>query len=259
MNGNEAQETVIKPSRHADGTGKTTIPCETCGKLFVTWIRELEKGRGKYCSRACYWQAGRKERVCKHCGNHYSGRKSTYIRGREAYCSRECYISYKKISYRGEQNHRWKPRIALTCTQCGKEYFKIPSVADKSKFCSRKCQGIWVNKTLRFKSTSIEDIIEMLLKECNLFYQRQVDISNIGVVDFLLPNKIVIECDGLYWHDQRKEADKVRNELLASKGFLTIRLSEETINEHLLTCKNLIKEAIWKQQQLSTLQTIQKL
>ncbi len=51
------------------------------------------------------------------------------------------------------------------------------------------------------KDTSIEIAIEQELKKQNIPYMKQAPIEGIALVDFLLPNKIIIQCDGNYWHN----------------------------------------------------------
>ena len=55
---------------------------------------------------------------------------------------------------------------------------------------------------MKRKDTSIELKMERELKRNNIYYQKQVPLCKIAIVDFYLSEqKIVIECDGDYWHN----------------------------------------------------------
>jgi very-short-patch-repair endonuclease len=53
------------------------------------------------------------------------------------------------------------------------------------------------------------------------------------VADFAFPDaKLVVECDGVYWHNrpQQKAKDRKRNYYLRSNGWTVLRFSEIDIN-----------------------------
>ena len=55
-------------------------------------------------------------------------------------------------------------------------------------------------------------------------------------VDFAIPeNKIVIECDGTYWH-KNIEKDKIRQDRIENLGWTVLRFTEEEINKDLKGC-----------------------
>lgn len=81
--------------------------------------------------------------------------------------------------------------------------------------------------------SSIEDVVARLLDALNIRYKRQAFIGRCLVDFFLLEKRLVIECDGTYWHSLpgRQESDQRRDSWLQSKGFKVIRLTEREIRD----------------------------
>ena len=96
-----------------------------------------------------------------------------------------------------------------------------------------------------FKDTSIELKIESELKDRNVYYKKQVPLYKIAIVDFYLPDyKVVIQCDGDYWHNLpgRREKDIRQDLVLTSEGLNVYRFWEHEINESKEMCINKVKE-----------------
>lgn len=90
-----------------------------------------------------------------------------------------------------------------------------------------------------FKDTSIERLVENELIKRNINYQKQVPLCRIAIVDFYLPEyRIVIQCDGDYWHSPsvNKGKDKKQDAILTFNGFNVYRFWEHEINECLEKC-----------------------
>ncbi len=98
-----------------------------------------------------------------------------------------------------------------------------------------------------FRDTTIELKVEEELKRRNLFYNKHVSLCKVAVVDFYLPEfKIVIECDGCYWHNclihcplkhiEARLKDRHKDEVLTSNGFKVFRFWEHEINENVKEC-----------------------
>jgi len=99
------------------------------------------------------------------------------------------------------------------------------------------------NPPKKFKDTSIELKIEAELLSRNINYQKQVPLCKIGRVDFYLPEyRIVIQCDGDYWHNlpDHKVRDEMQNKILIFNGFNVYRFWEHEINESAKECINKI-------------------
>jgi very-short-patch-repair endonuclease len=92
--------------------------------------------------------------------------------------------------------------------------------------------------------TSIELKIEKELRKRNLYYKKQFPLLNRTVIDFYLPqHKVVIYCDGTFWHKSRwaekqgvKEKDRKQTKLLSNKGYKVFRFPEIKINNSLEKC-----------------------
>ncbi len=102
----------------------------------------------------------------------------------------------------------------------------------------------------KFKDTSIEIKIEEKLKEKGIYYQKQIPLCNVAIVDFVLPNKMIIQCDGCYWHNcpihfpnnhvTQSKKDKRQDKELELQGYKVIRLWEHDINRSIEDCFNII-------------------
>ena len=107
-----------------------------------------------------------------------------------------------------------------------------------------KCRQHRLAQKMSNKETSIELKIEQLLKENNIIYRKQVPMYGVGIVDFLLEDqKLIVECDGYYWHNKPgvKERDEARDKALSQNGYTTIRLLEHEIKNSLDICFNKIR------------------
>jgi len=63
----------------------------------------------------------------------------------------------------------------------------------------------------------------------------------VAIVDFYLPEyRIVIECDGDYWHNLpgTREKDEMKDKVLIFNGFNVYRFWEHEINESVESCIN---------------------
>lgn len=95
-------------------------------------------------------------------------------------------------------------------------------------------------KNRRFYNTKPELQMKELLNKLGVHYVFQYPLENIALVDFYVPEKkLVIECDGCYWHGCpihfptrafRQEKDLIRDSKLESLGYSVIRFWEHEIN-----------------------------
>jgi very-short-patch-repair endonuclease len=80
--------------------------------------------------------------------------------------------------------------------------------------------------------TYIEKRLQTILDKLGIAYIYQYPIFRYNV-DFAIPDlKIVIECDGEYWH-QDKEKDDIRQKRIEDEGWLVLRYSGSRINTEL--------------------------
>lgn len=100
-----------------------------CGKEFKTYPSEIKKGKGKHCSRGCFykflktirgrkhswWNGGPVKTKCLYCNKVFKVCKSKYEdKKRGKYCSRSCSgkanpIDHSKFKHKnGKDHHLWK-------------------------------------------------------------------------------------------------------------------------------------------------------
>lgn len=84
-------------------------------------------------------------------------------------------------------------------------------------------------KVLRHRSTSIERTVAAWMDARGVTYESQVRISKYAA-DFLVrERRLIIECDGEYWHRNRTVEDARRDDDLRALGYTTVRLTEQAI------------------------------
>ena len=93
--------------------------------------------------------------------------------------------------------------------------------------------------------SSIEIIMAKELSNRNISFIQQKIMLGKYRVDFLIDDDtIIIECDGLYWHNlpgiQKK--DKIRDKILEEKGFIVLRFWEDKIRNNISQCVDKIEE-----------------
>lgn len=228
--------------------------CKQCGKEFQVKPSVVKKGKGIFCSRPCFykWQAEnmigkrnypykRIKRICLVCGKEFTEIPSRIKTGRGKFCSVECMGKWYSEYHRKENSPVWLGEIEKKCKTCGKKMLVNVSKIKKGEgiFCSLECAGVWKMANMKKKSTKIEFLIEQELVKRGISYDKQIPIPIAHtVVDFLLPNKIVVYCDGDYWHRLRKvkQRDKRQNNILISNGYKVFRFSETDIKKSAENC-----------------------
>lgn len=75
------------------------------------------------------------DRECPVCCSTFQVEPSRLKHGRGVHCSREC-------QYIANGEKLAKPKISMTCIGCGVEFERVPSLADKARFCTRECRGL---------------------------------------------------------------------------------------------------------------------
>ena len=138
---------------------------------------------------------------------------------------------------------RWKEKVIIICQTCNKEFKVMPHRLGKTKFCSRRCRAIWVMQHMGKKNTSIELAIRAELDRQGISYLQQSPVEGIALVDFLLPNKIILQCDGEYWHNlpRQKGRDVNQDFLLGSMGYRVFRFTGAEIKQSPAECLSRLK------------------
>jgi len=120
--------------------------------------------------------------------------------------------------------------VVKTCANCHQEFTIPNSVINtgRGKFCTREC-------FIKFNGeSSLEEKVRKYLESKHVQFQQEVKFAKYRA-DFLLTGtKIIIECDGEFWHlrPQSKIRDKRKDEYLHSLGYQVFRLTGRQINEH---------------------------
>jgi len=147
----------------------------------------------------------------------------------------------------------WNKNLSLSKEH--KRKLSLSHIGLKRSEETKKKQSEWhiANPNRKFKETSIELKIETELKKRGIIYQKQVPLCKIAIVDFYLPNdKIVIQCDGCYYHNcpvhypknhiNARSRDLGQNFILESNGLKIYRFWEHEINKSSVECINRINE-----------------
>ena len=239
---------------------KVLLTCKFCGREFS--IYPYLKRKNNYCSRKCYLDATRRKKllICQVCGKAFKIKAYLFNQGFGKYCSKKCqFFVYE--SKRGK----------LACPQCKKEFLVPPSVALKRKFCSKKCKDDYERDYVKKRcknckiyfflprwelnkgkgtfcsrkcfqdyngETSIEALVRRQLQKKSILFQQEARIGKY-YADFLVLNqKLIIECDGEYWHrsDFAKKRDLRKDKFLTLKGYNIHRFTEKEIKESKGNC-----------------------
>ena len=227
--------------------------CQVCGKTFhVTY--HCAHGAA-YCSNDCHHAEQREKhaagkyptvtRVCKACGKSFEVRRS--YADKQMFCSRQC---WKNTIYRpkGQSSPKFKGKVTIICAYCGKPFETFPSRANRAKYCCRNHASLANAK--RFSGehrTNLEIAMADALRSAHLQFSEQVPMCDRWIVDFVLAQyPIVIQCDGVYWHDRpkAKSRDRGQDSYLANAGYIVLRFTDKQILHHIAACVRTIKRTI---------------
>ncbi|KKK95960.1 hypothetical protein LCGC14_2667570 [marine sediment metagenome] len=103
-------------------------------------------------------------------------------------------------------------------------------------------------------TTSIELKMKDILKKINIDYIYQYNFKDAFACDFAIQSlKLIIECDGCYWHSCTKHHpkanitnDKERDKYTKHYGWKTLRFWEHDINDKPEKCFKKIRDTIQK-------------
>lgn len=90
-----------------------TVNCKKCRKPFIVKPNRLNRGWGKFCSRACQFEGMRNGTVvsCATCGKpvYRTPGDQQKTRSGRFYCSKSCFAKWKnKLWAFGEEHFNWK-------------------------------------------------------------------------------------------------------------------------------------------------------
>lgn len=208
--------------------------CKLCDQDFMKPRSDIRRGKGKFCSTKCQYESLRKRvyRECPVCSKQVFARPHEVARGKGVFCSTECFGIYRD------------KKRELECDNCGKTYLEKECRVDRSRFCSRNCQGAWKARQ-NYKQTDIEKITEGLLASCRIEFVCQHPIGPY-VCDFFVTPNFVIEADGVYWHSLpiNQERDKKKDKYLHNLGYSVLRLRGDDIRNNPAKCYARILEHV---------------
>lgn len=145
---------------------------------------------------------------------------------------------YKQPSCAGELNPAKRPEVRAKISRNG-------SIAQK-KFLREHPEKNINYRLRRNRMTKIERkmkkiLIDLGLKEEIDFKHNQYvkTVSGFKFPDFLIKNKIVVECDGEYWHKNRQK-DAQRDQELLRTGLTVVHFKGKEIKKH----NNEVKEKL---------------
>ena len=131
------------------------VKCVICGKQFSTIPSRIKEGRGKYCSKECYYKSkkgkpahnySRIKRICKTCGKEFRVNKARAEKGGGKFCSQKCYsksLEGKNIIGGWNKGKMLKERVKFRCLTCDKIFQVLQSKLDlgsvKGSYCSYDC------------------------------------------------------------------------------------------------------------------------
>lgn len=77
--------------------------------------------------------------------------------------------------------------------------------------------------------SSIELMVRNALDAMGVHYVPQFPIGRYAADIYVPQRRLVIECDGTYWHEQRRERDQRRDAYMERHGYSVLRLAERDI------------------------------
>lgn len=226
-------QAVIKKFKK-EATIKT---CLVCGAEFE---RRYLNGIDSTCSKKCAMKRANQieserrrlpDNKCGECGKMFHP-----LNRQQKSCSLKCGNRIKaRVS--GEKHHLWKPKIKMNCEICGQEKEVKPSLVSRFRACSRRCVGV-ISQIQMPNISSIEVKMQKLFEGAGLAFTPQFVIGQY-VTDFAFPKeKLVVECDGDYWHNlpNQKVKDRRKDGFLKHNGWKIVRLWEYEINNQPQEC-----------------------
>lgn len=118
-----------------------TLSCETCGKPITIPVSRL-RAKHHYCSQECHYALKHLSRTCLQCGIDFQAELNLVNRGGGKFCSRACRGKWMSIHKRGEHNHNWTGgKEPCQCEQCGTIFFAYKG--NQNRFCGFPCYSKW--------------------------------------------------------------------------------------------------------------------
>ena len=105
---------------------KIDVNCLVCGESFTVSEYRFNKGRGKYCSRDCFYEHLKKNSkkisvICAYCGEKFKTYQFNLDRGGGIYCSKDCFnktLPGRESPMKGKK-HNKEVREKMSLSQIG--------------------------------------------------------------------------------------------------------------------------------------------
>lgn len=216
--------------------------CGACGAVFELNRSTHHKSyTGRYCSRRCSDSVNKNppaqawtSKPCSHCGVVFL---CPPWRPEIAHCSIKCAKRHAAQITVGERHPLWKPRTPMACEACGTVVLVKPCHAARFRACSRRCASV-LGQQAWPRISSIERAMADAFRMVGLTPTAQ-HIIGPYIVDFAFPlARLVVECDGTYWHGrpQQQVKDTRKDAYLARHGWQVVRLREQAITASPIIC-----------------------
>lgn len=182
----------------------------------------FDKNRTGYCAKHADL-AGRRQRIAEY---------------NKTVKSKPAHLKYKTENI---------PSVPKVCIVCDTPFLATPAAIKKGGgvVCGRRCNGIRAAKLTPKRETSIEKAIAKALDTRSILYEKQSPMLGVSLVDLYIPEyKVVIFCDGEYWHSfaKRKAQDAHQTKVLIEHGYSVYRFTEDEINRSPDDCVSKIIE-----------------
>lgn len=251
------------------------LTCSHCTKPFRRRQCEMPhlNRRGiftYYCSRSCYGEAQRKQ-LPDCIASEYEGGTSTVELGLKYGVTGTTVVKRLRslgVSIRDKAEHLalHNPTKGKGHTEATKQKLREANLRQFSRVGARERHASITRRLISEgkvpKTSSVEDKVANFLEEIGLPFQRSKPIRGergtfVACVDFLLPDNVVLEVQGDYWHanpqvypsgpihaSQRKSVqnDIRKHEELTSLGYLVVYVWEAEVNR---LGRRALEEVLW--------------
>lgn len=205
------------------------------------------------------WKKTLFKKVCPTCG-----KEIITSRRNQIYCNMECYAKSESLSNHSKNSkmiknnsknkyHAGYKHSELTKEKIRKNPFRHSFQKGeqnpghiKSEETILKIKEKRLYQKILKKDTLPEKIIQDILNSLNVKFIKHKPIEDIlhkyQCDIFINKNKIIIECDGNYYHNYPfgREIDKIRTKEMKERGYKVLRLWESEIKNNPEECKEKI-------------------
>lgn len=175
-----------------------TFICEQCGKEYTS-----KKPNSKHCSKECqqkYRESQRKKYNCDYCGKEIMIKNCEYQalksgKHKKKYCSKEC---ANKGAFTSKK---------IKCRNCGKEFFRSPSMIMEYNYCSHNCYNEYKMKN----SKASKKVCPICKNEFETYHPNQICCSK-ECAGISIRNRVHCVCENCGKEFERIASEANKNE-----------------------------------------------